>query len=77
MTTGWSPPPPSVTDARRATSPAQTVPLNMRGATRVSAQVATQVPRFSKFRYLLPSTSYPAWSLFLSLGQVSQSIWES
>ena len=34
------PPPSSVTDARRTTSLAQTVPLNMRGATRVSAQVA-------------------------------------
>ena len=41
MTTGWLPPPPSfVADARRTTSLAQTVPLNMSCATRVSAQVA-------------------------------------
>ena len=74
MTTGWLPPPPSfVADARRTTSLAQTVPLNMSGATRVSAQVAQvcaslfQVKLFAF--HILSGLEFFCQS-------VSQSLWE-
>ena len=74
MTTGWLPPPPSfVADARRTTSLAQTVPLNMSCATRVSAQVAQVRSNLFQRIFCLPQSIrlgvFPSISQSVSLGK--------
>ena len=67
------PPPSSVTDARRTTSLAQTVPLNMRGATRVCAQVAQVCASLFQMKLF----AFHILSGLESFRQsVSQSLWE-